>query len=163
MNKRHSVLLAFGSNLGDRVKNIEHALGLLNETDTVELVKTSSYYKTEPMGEFSQPDFINSAALIFTTLNAKALLKLLKNIELLVGRRPRARWREREIDIDILLFDDVVMDDEELQIPHRQMHKRNFVLTPAVEIAPDFLHPVLNKSIYELKLQCSDTLNVVKM
>ncbi len=163
MNNSHSVLLAFGSNLGDRILNIKKALALIDESDDIELVSISSFYETEPMGYSRQPDFVNSAALILTTLDAKPLLEFLKNVELDIGRLNRQRWHEREIDIDILLYDDLIINEDRLQIPHKQMHKRNFVLTPAVEIAPDLQHPVLHKSIYELKLECDDELAIVKL
>ena len=161
-NLKHFVLLAFGANLGNRKKNIEKALKLLNGYNSVSILKISSFYTTEPLGDKHQPEFINAAALIRTSLDALALLVIIKKIEASIGRKERSRWHEREIDIDILLFDSKIITEKSLVIPHSKMHKRNFVLVPAAEIAPDIIHPVLNKSIRQLLMESKDTLYVRK-
>lgn len=161
-NLSHFVLLAFGANLGKRKENIEKAFTLLDQYDSISLLKISSFYSTEPLGKKPQPEFINAAAIIHTSLDARALLILLKEIEVSIGRKERPRWNEREIDIDILLFDSIVINEKSLVIPHSEMHKRNFVLVPAAEIAADIIHPVLNKSIRQLLMESKDTLYVRK-
>jgi len=158
---KSSVLLAFGSNLGDKKANISKALHYISEFDSIELVRSSSFYLTQPMGIKEQPTYINSAALIKTSLNPNQLLETLRAIELKIGRRPREKWHEREIDIDILVFDDIVIDNKNLTIPHKGMHLRNFVLIPSVEIAPDIIHPIFGKTILELRKNCTDMLEVV--
>ncbi len=162
-NLKHSVLLSFGSNLGDKVQNIENALALLAEQNSVQIITRSSFYETEPWGKSEQPKFINSVALFKTSLSPNALLKLLKHIELMNGRQIRERWGEREIDIDILLYDALIYNDTDLTIPHPEMHRRNFVLIPACEIAPNLHHPILNKSIKSLSENSDDKLKVNKI
>ena len=158
----HSVLLAFGSNLGNKKSNIEKALILLAADSSVQITHQSSFYETAPWGKTKQPSFINSAAVLETSLEPDALLDLIKHIEIIGGRQKRERWFEREIDIDILLYDELIYKTGDLTIPHPEMHKRNFVLVPAAEIAASFYHPVLKKSISELLDKSRDTLEVKK-
>jgi 2-amino-4-hydroxy-6-hydroxymethyldihydropteridine diphosphokinase len=161
-DSEHSVLLAFGSNLGNKIENIEKALILLDHFPSVQITHYSSFYETMPWGETQQPIFVNSAALLRTSLCVDNLLILVKEVEIAVGRRERNRWREREIDIDILLYDDLVYNTDALTIPHPEMHKRNFVLVPAAEIASSFIHPVFKTTIAELLSACIDNLKVTK-
>jgi len=107
-------------------------------------------YETEPWGERNQPRFINMAIEGETRLTPVRLLEVLKMIEDEVGRKETFRWGPRVIDLDILLYDDLVMDTSELIIPHPRMHEREFVLRPLAEIAPDKIHPVLKKTIRKL-------------
>ncbi len=115
------------------------------------LREVSPLYRTPPYGPPDQPEFINCAARIDTSLSPSDLLAALKGIERTLGRKGRERWREREIDIDILFYDNLVLHDEGLHIPHPELHKRNFVLIPLADIAPEFLHPVLKKSVREMR------------
>ena len=144
--------LGFGSNLGDREKRILTAMELLDRAEGVSVVSRSTLYETDPVGETDQPPFLNAAAGVETELSPRELLKLIREIEKTIGRTPTYRWGPREIDIDILLFDDCVVDEEGLTIPHPRMHQRAFVLVPLLEIAPEALHPVLGKTIEELLL-----------
>lgn len=144
--------LGFGSNLGDRRRRILTAMELLDQEQGVFVVSRSSLYETDPVGETDQPPFLNAAAGVETTLSPQEILGLIREIEKTIGRTPTYRWGPREIDIDILLYDDCVVDEEGLTLPHPRMHERAFVLVPLFEIAPDAVHPVLNQTIKELLL-----------
>ena len=142
--------LGFGSNLGDREKRILSAMELLDRAEGVSVVSRSSLYETDPVGETDQPPFLNAAAGVETELSPRELLKLIREIEETIGRTPTYRWGPREIDIDILFYDDCIIEEEGLTIPHPRMHERAFVLVPLLEIAPDAVHPVLGKRINEI-------------
>ena len=144
----HTVYLGLGTNLGEREQNLKLALTYLRESVAVERV--SPIYATPPWGVTDQPDFLNLCAAITTDLEPLPLLTVIKQIEQRVGRVPSKRWGPRLIDIDILLYDDLVYADEQLTIPHAQMTNRAFVLVPLNEIAPDTMHPVRNQTIATL-------------
>ncbi|MBC8145225.1 MAG: 2-amino-4-hydroxy-6-hydroxymethyldihydropteridine diphosphokinase [bacterium] len=156
-------LLSLGANVGERVATIERAIMLIAGSPGIELVRTSSMYETAPVGYLDQPSFINAAVLIATTLSAHDLLARLRSIEQDLGRVTRERWHEREIDIDILLFGDGVVDADQLHIPHREMHRRRFVLVPAAEIAPDMHHPLLHLTVSDVLARCDDTSRVSRI
>jgi 2-amino-4-hydroxy-6-hydroxymethyldihydropteridine diphosphokinase len=143
------VYLAIGSNLGDREANCLRAVGLLPEYG-VAVRKQSSFYESEPWGVKDQPRFINIALEAETSLGPHLLLYALKAIEKEMGRVDAGHWGPRVMDIDILLYDNVIIKEPGLSIPHPHMLKRDFVLKPLKEIAPDVLHPVMGKKIREL-------------
>ena len=145
----HTAYVALGSNLGDKEANLRKALELLQER-SVEVVKTSSFICTEPYGVTDQPQFLNGVCEVRTSLVPLALLHTLLEIEQEMGRVRLRHWGERNIDLDLLLYEDVVMDTEELKLPHPDMQNRDFVLLPLAEIAPKLVHPILQKSIEEL-------------
>ena len=145
----HTAYVALGSNLGDKEANLRKALELLQERG-VEVVKTSSFICTEPYGVTDQPQFLNGVCEVRTSLVPLALLHTLLEIEQEMGRVRLRHWGERNIDLDLLLYEDVVMDTEELKLPHPDMQNRDFVLLPLAEIAPELVHPILQKSIEEL-------------
>jgi 2-amino-4-hydroxy-6-hydroxymethyldihydropteridine diphosphokinase len=147
--------LSLGSNVGDREEYIEQALFLLEKNPKVDLIKHSASIETEPEGgNSSQPSFINAVAAVKTKLPPEKLLEMCQEIEATLGREREIEWGPRTIDIDILLYGDEIMSDDKLQIPHPLMHERMFVLRPMREIAPQLMHPVLEKSmesLYEAK------------
>lgn len=117
----------------------------------VDVIKVSKIYETEPVGGPAQGKFLDAAAEIKTQLTPRTLLVLLKKVEQEVGRTPsEIRWGPREIDLDILLFGDLIIDEPDLKVPHPLLHLRNFILEPLCEIAPEVIHPISKKSIAEL-------------
>lgn len=142
--------IALGSNLGDKEKNLRRALLLLTQQG-VEVVRVSSFLSTEPYGVTDQPQFLNAVACVRTSLAPLALLDVLLATELAMGRVRLRHWGERNIDLDLLLYEDVVLDTPRLRLPHPDMQNRDFVLLPLAEIAPGLKHPTLQKTIWELK------------
>lgn len=142
--------IALGSNLGDKEKNLRRALLLLTQQG-VEVVRVSSFLSTEPYGVTDQPQFLNAVACVRTSLAPLALLNVLLATELAMGRVRLRHWGERNIDLDLLLYEDVVLDTPRLHLPHHDMQNRDFVLLPLAEIAPELKHPTLQKTIWELK------------
>jgi 2-amino-4-hydroxy-6-hydroxymethyldihydropteridine diphosphokinase len=141
--------IGIGSNLGNRQKNCLRAIELLEKRGTI-VKKRSSMYETEPWGVKDQPQFINMAIEIETELEPHELLRILKDVEREVGRGVTFKWGPRIIDLDILLFDDLFLRGDNLQIPHPLMYERDFVLKPLCEIAPDRIHPLLKVSMCDL-------------
>ena len=142
--------VALGSNLGDREENLRAAIKHLQENG-VEVIKTSTFIETEPYGVTDQPGFVNAVCQVETELAPLELLRLLLSIEQEMGRVRLRRWGERNIDLDLLLYEDAVVESEELTLPHPDMQNRDFVLIPLTEIAGEVVHPVMGKSIKLLK------------
>ncbi|MBE2255653.1 MAG: 2-amino-4-hydroxy-6-hydroxymethyldihydropteridine diphosphokinase [Ignavibacteria bacterium] len=157
------VFLGLGSNVGDKIKFIKSAIEEISKLDKTNLTKESSYYETEPWGLREQDDFINSVIEITTELEAKDLFMELKNIEKKLHRKNRGKWEQREIDIDILFYGNEVLKNETINIPHKEIENRKFVLIPMSEIDDNFIHPEKNKSIKELLKETKDTLEVKKI
>lgn len=134
-----------GSNLGDREGNLRAAVNEVSRHLAVGRI--SSLYETDPVGVTDQPLFLNLALVAQTDLEPKELLAVVKQVERDVGRRPTIRWGPRVVDIDILLYGDLVLDAPELTIPHPEMTSRAFVLVPLAEIAPDAVQPVLGRTM----------------
>ncbi len=154
----HIILLALGSNLGDRAENLAQARKLLSTTLTIQAV--SPIYETEPWGVVDQPYFLNQALLAKTNLAPEALLALVKTTEAALGRDFTApRYGPRIIDIDILGYDDLRLSAPHLYIPHHRLHERAFVLVPLNDIAPDWVHPGLNLTVAQM-LELVDTAGV---
>lgn len=144
----HTVYLALGSNLGDRRENLRQAVASLSPQ--LDIKARSFIYETDPWGFEEQPKFLNMAVKAQTYLEPEPLLKHLKRLEIALGRQASFPNGPRLIDIDILFFDDLVMDTPILTVPHPRLHERGFVLLPMMDIAPDLVHPLLKKSIRDL-------------
>ncbi len=144
--------IGIGSNLGNREENCQKAIALLIEKN-IKITKRSSLYEIEAWGVKEQPRFINMAVEIETNLEPAELLKVIKEIENSMGRREGIRWGPRVIDLDVLLYDDLILKTGELEIPHPAIKDREFVLKPLSEIAPDKIHPILKKSIKTLLIE----------
>ena len=144
----HTVYLGFGTNLGDRHAILRTARDRL--APAVRVDAWSSLYNTAPWGVTNQPAFLNAVCQAQTPLTPAELLVYLKALEQELGRVPSFRWGPRAIDIDILFYDDLVLDAEQLSIPHPRLHERAFVLVPLQELVPDLCHPVLGQTVREL-------------
>lgn len=145
------VYLGLGSNIGNRSDNLETAIQKLDDHPEVGVVKRSSITETLPYGKTDQPDFLNMCLKIETRVSPLELLELIHAIEHGMGRVREEVWGPRTIDIDILLYEDLELELDELTIPHVELHKRAFVLDPLSEIAADVVHPVFGKTIGTLK------------
>jgi 2-amino-4-hydroxy-6-hydroxymethyldihydropteridine diphosphokinase len=144
-------LIALGSNLGDRAATLEAAIAEIGAVDRVTVERTSRWYETRPVGgDAERHEYLNGAALIETSLGPGELLGALQAIEARHGRQRSARWADRTLDLDLLLYDDCVIDSPSLGLPHPRMSFRQFVLEPAVEIAPQFLHPTIGWTLERL-------------
>lgn len=144
----HIVYLALGSNLGDRAANLKTAVGLLAPQMTV--LAKSPVYETPPWGHTDQPAFLNQVVKVETHIQPLPLLKHLKRLEVAMGRQPSFPKGPRLIDLDILFYDDIILRDFEISIPHPGVHERAFVLVPLNDIAPDLMHPVTGQTVREM-------------
>lgn len=148
------VFLALGSNLNDRTHYLRKAVDLLHYTGNIVLV--APLYRSSAYGYRQQPAFFNSALLLNTKMEPIMLLDELKRIEKQIGRKKRIRWGPREIDLDIIFYNRIIMETERLTIPHPDFHNRRFVLKPLADIAPNFQSPTHRKTIAELLDMCND-------
>lgn len=146
---KHEAFIALGSNIGNLDENLQTALKHL-EVNGMEILAVSDFITTEPYGVTDQPKFLNAVCKVATTLGPIELLRTILGIELTMGRERKRHWGERNIDLDLILYEDVVMDSEELKLPHPDMQNRDFVLVPLAQIAPDYKHPVFKKTIKAL-------------
>lgn len=154
--------IGVGSNVGRREEQIARAIALLRASPDITVLRQAALYETEPVGIEDQPWFINTAVEVETDLPPLELLRRLKEIERLVGRRERGRWEMREIDLDLLLYGDLVLEGAELALPHPQLDRRRFVLEPLVELAPELIHPRLQKRLRQLLAELEDEKKVIR-
>jgi 2-amino-4-hydroxy-6-hydroxymethyldihydropteridine diphosphokinase len=154
----HRAFIGIGSNLGDRKANFLEALDRIQKIPGTRIVKQSSLYESEPLGD-AKTWFVNAVVELETESGANELLKRLKQIETAMGRkRVRGkRWGSRVIDLDILFFDNEIINKRTLKVPHPELHNRRFVLAPLSELAPQFIHPKLSVSVSELLARLKDT------
>ena len=156
-----TIYLLLGSNLGDRVQLMQTAATHI-EQRIGNVLRASSLYETAPWGGIAQPAFLNQVLEVRTALAPEEVLRIILEIEHESGRVRYERWGARHLDIDILYFGQVSMDTPRLTVPHPRLHERRFTLVPLVEIAPDFMHPVLEKTNVELLEVCRDNEEVKK-
>jgi 2-amino-4-hydroxy-6-hydroxymethyldihydropteridine diphosphokinase len=149
----HTVYLALGSNLDNRLANLKQAVAAL--PPQMEVKAKSHIYETPPWGYEDQPKFLNQVIKATTYLEPEPLLKHIKRLEVMLGRKASFQYGPRLIDIDILFYDDLVLDTPSLVIPHPRLHERGFVLLPLMDIAPDLIHPVEKKNVRELLAFCN--------
>ena len=145
------VWIALGSNMGEGRKNLDLAIKMMNERGVL-VEKVSTYIETEPYGYTEQDNFVNAVCVAETKLSPRELLEVLLKIELDMGRVRIIKWGPRIIDLDILFYEDLIIDEEDLKVPHIEIQKRAFVLEPMNEISPDKIHPVFKKTVHQLLL-----------
>lgn len=146
----HEAYLSIGSNLGDKEKNLKNALNELEKHKEIKIEKVSEFLVTEPWGDENQDEFLNGAVKIKTTYSPKELMHVLLDTEKEMGKKRIRKWGPRIIDLDVVFYDDLISDDEEIIIPHPRMEEREFVLKPLLEICPYKIHPVLRKPVFRL-------------
>ena len=148
--------IALGSNLGDSLAILEAALKNLNQSSGITVKSRSSWYTTAPIGPL-QPDYLNGCAILSVELSPQKLIETLLKVEQEFGRVRQERWGSRTLDLDLILFEDLILETPDIQIPHPRMRERAFVLVPLSEIAPDWVEPVSQLTISELvqKIDCS--------
>jgi len=157
----HNVFLCIGGNLGDRMDNLEETRTFI-EFNMGDLIVVSPVYESEAWEMKNAPAFLNQVVLIQTELSPNELLVEIAELEAFYGRkRSSGMYVSREMDVDVLFFDELVLDEEKIQIPHPRMHLRKFVLLPLSQIAPEFVHPGLGKTIIALLADCPDQTSVI--
>jgi len=149
--KWHITYIGVGSNMGDKDMNVKDALELINNSKHTKITKTSKFYETKPVGYLNQEDFLNCVVEVKTLLSPLELVRSLLSIEKELKRERVIRWGPRTIDLDVLLYDNVISSIDEIILPHPRMQERMFVLEPLCDIAPYVIHPILNKTIIQMK------------
>ncbi len=152
----HQVYLSVGSNMGEREKYIQAAISALQEQTEIKNLSVSELLETKPYGGVEQEDFLNGAMAFWTLMTPKELLKGLHAIEAAAGRERKVHWGPRTLDLDIIFYDKLVYEDEQLIIPHIDMQNRYFVLKPLSELSPNYRHPILGQTVSQL-LQALDS------
>ena len=160
--KQNITYIGFGSNIEDRLAFIKNAAEEINNDENCKILKFSSIYETKPFGEKDQANFLNAVAKVETNLSPHGLFQLIKKIERKLGRKDTYKWGPREIDLDLLFYNDIVFSDEKLTVPHPGIPQRDFVITPLVEIEPMLFHPVLKQKISDIYISESDR-NIIRI
>lgn len=154
-----NILLGLGSNKGNRTQYLQAAIHKINN-QLGKVISKASLYETAAWGKTDQASFLNTCIIVRTIYSPKMCFKIIKQIEKQLERKSTEHWGPREIDIDILLYDQRIVQSEELTIPHAQMQNRNFVMVPCAQIASGWRHPILNKTLKTLAQECDDPLEV---
>jgi 2-amino-4-hydroxy-6-hydroxymethyldihydropteridine diphosphokinase len=157
----NTVYLLLGSNIGNSEEQLRLAIGNI-EKQLGKVIASSSIYQTAAWGKTDQPDFLNQVIIVETEQWAQDALSLILNIEEKMGRVRTEKNAPRIIDIDILFFNEAIIQEKELIVPHPEIQNRLFVLIPLNELNPDYIHPLLDKSLHQLLIECKDVLNVKK-
>lgn len=160
--KINTTYLLLGSNMGNPKQKLAQASTLIAKA-IGPIIRSSSIYSTQAWGNTNQPDFLNQIIIISTQLNPQKTIRVILNIEKKMGRLRTLKNAPRVIDIDILFFNKETIATDELTVPHPLMQERRFVMTPLNELSPNFIHPVLNKSVHQLMKGCKDRLTVNKI
>lgn len=144
--------LCLGSNIGDKLGYLQQSVKLLTETGMVSVIRSSAFYETEPWGNKNLDWFVNAVIEVKTKLSPRELLDLCKNTEIRMGREKSSskEYEARKIDIDILFYGDLIVDEPDLQIPHKHLHERAFAIVPLLELIPDYEHPKFKKSLLQM-------------
>jgi len=157
----NTVYFLLGSNIGNSEEQLHLAIVAI-ENEIGKVIHTSSVYQTAAWGKKDQPDFLNQVIIVETDLSAEKNLSVILAIEEKMGRVRTEKNAPRIIDIDILFFNDDIINQKDLIVPHPEIQNRRFVLVPLYELSPDYIHPIFNKTIYQLLSECHDELNVRK-
>jgi 2-amino-4-hydroxy-6-hydroxymethyldihydropteridine diphosphokinase len=160
----NTAYLLIGGNIGDTIQFFGQCTKHIHQ-EVGNIILFSSCYESEPWGFSHENKFVNQVLKISTNLDAEKLLQKCQLIESYFGRKrnPEEGYHARKMDIDILFYNDLILDSKDLQIPHPRLHLRRFTLLPFLEIDSEFIHPKLNKSIYQLLSECSDNSEVIKI
>ncbi|MEG0642220.1 MAG: 2-amino-4-hydroxy-6-hydroxymethyldihydropteridine diphosphokinase, partial [Clostridium sp.] len=153
---KHKAFIAVGANVGDKKRNIQDAFGIISKSGHTKIKNTSKFYETKPVGYTEQDDFINCAIEVETLLTPLELVRFLLGVEKDLKREHIIKWGPRTIDLDVILYDDIISNNPEVIIPHPRMHERMFVLQPLNDIAAYELHPILKKRIFEIEKEVKD-------
>ena len=148
--KRHIAYLSLGSNMGDKKDYLDKAIELLRSDSKIIVKKVADYIETEPYGNVEQDKFLNTAIEITTLYTPEELLKVVNEIEAKLERVRTIKWGPRTIDIDIIFYDEMIINTKDLIVPHKEMHLREFVLKPLMELKPNYVHPLIRKNIYQI-------------
>ena len=160
---KYKAFVGIGSNLGVPTENCEEAICLLNALPKIEIIDRSNLYESEPVGKISQNWFVNTTVGIRTSLDPESLLEEFFRIENDLGRKRREKWGPRIIDLDMLVYENYLINSTKLTLPHPEMTKRRFVLLPLSEFAGDYIHPIENKTIYDLLKELPENPQVRKI
>ncbi|NWF89005.1 MAG: 2-amino-4-hydroxy-6-hydroxymethyldihydropteridine diphosphokinase [Ignavibacteriaceae bacterium] len=151
-----NVFIALGSNKGDRINHLRQAVLRMSNNSKITLLNKSSVYETKPFGNANQPDFLNAVIKVKTSYSLTEMIDYLKNLETELGRKESTKWGPREIDLDLLFFDEIIFKNDKVKVPHYGIQDRDFVLTPLKEIAASFFHPALKLKIQDI---CTDNIS----
>ncbi|HEL1583400.1 TPA: 2-amino-4-hydroxy-6-hydroxymethyldihydropteridine diphosphokinase [Streptococcus suis] len=152
---KHLAYLSIGGNMGDRISYLQDAMDKLDGHPDCQLGLVSRIYETPAWGKTDQADFLNLACQVYTDLSAKEFLAFCQKIELDLDRVRVEKWGQRTVDLDIIFWDEAIIEEKDLQVPHPYAHQRAFVLVPLADIAPNYRHPVLEKNVENLLEQVS--------